>query len=90
MRRHDHVIRGSNPLAGCNLQEEGEGFEPSVDHKAHNGFRDRPVQPLRHPSELVQSVAILGRLPMSRRREAALAGPAPKNCLSDQVRRATK
>jgi hypothetical protein len=30
---------------------EGEGFEPSVDRKAHNGFRDRPVQPLRHPSE---------------------------------------
>jgi hypothetical protein len=29
---------------------EGEGFEPSVDRKAHNGFRDRPVQPLRHPS----------------------------------------
>src|SRR5207244_11897908 len=32
------------------LQAEGEGFEPSVDRKAHNGFRDRPVQPLRHPS----------------------------------------
>ena len=33
------------------LVAEGEGFEPSVDRKAHNGFRDRPVQPLRHPSE---------------------------------------
>jgi hypothetical protein len=32
------------------LKAEGEGFEPSVDRKAHNGFRDRPVQPLRHPS----------------------------------------
>ena len=29
---------------------EGEGFEPSVDRKAHNGFRDRPIQPLSHPS----------------------------------------
>ncbi len=28
---------------------EREGFEPSV-RKAHNGFRDRPVQPLRHLS----------------------------------------
>ena len=37
------------------LIAEGEGFEPSVDRKAHNGFRDRPVQPLRHPSEVVQS-----------------------------------
>jgi hypothetical protein len=27
------------------------GFEPTVDETAHNGFRDRPVQPLRHPSE---------------------------------------
>jgi hypothetical protein len=33
------------------LSAEGEGFEPSVDREAHNGFRDRPVQPLRHPSE---------------------------------------
>src|SRR5256886_16662808 len=29
---------------------EGEGFEPSRDETAPNGFRDRPVQPLRHPS----------------------------------------
>ena len=34
---------------------EGEGFEPSVDRKAHNGFRDRPVQPLRHPSGELRS-----------------------------------
>ena len=26
------------------------GFEPTRDPKAPNGFRDRPVQPLRHPS----------------------------------------
>ena len=30
---------------------EGEGFELSEDRNAHNGFRDRPVQPLRHPSK---------------------------------------
>ena len=29
---------------------EREGFEPSV-RKAYNGFRDRPVQPLRHLSK---------------------------------------
>ena len=31
-------------------EAEGEGFEPSRDLAAPNGFRDRPVQPLRHPS----------------------------------------
>jgi hypothetical protein len=30
---------------------EGERFELSDDVTAVNGFRDRPVQPLRHPSE---------------------------------------
>ena len=29
---------------------EGVGFEPTRDLTAPNGFRDRPVQPLRHPS----------------------------------------
>ena len=32
------------------LQAEGVGFEPTNDLTAVNGFRDRPVQPLRHPS----------------------------------------
>src|SRR5207237_2379321 len=36
-------------------EAEGEGFEPSRDQTAPNGFRDRPVQPLRHPSERRQS-----------------------------------
>jgi hypothetical protein len=27
------------------LQAEGEGFEPSVDRKADNGFRDRAERP---------------------------------------------
>ena len=38
---------------------EGEGFEPSKDRKALNGFRDRPVQPLRHPSKAPASVGSL-------------------------------
>src|SRR5690349_13580586 len=29
---------------------EGEGFEPSMDVSAHNGFQDRRIQPLCHPS----------------------------------------
>lgn len=29
---------------------EREGFEPSVTRKSHNGFRDRPIQPLWHLS----------------------------------------
>jgi hypothetical protein len=33
---------------------EGVGFEPTVDQTADNGFRDRPVQPLRHPSEALR------------------------------------
>jgi hypothetical protein len=32
-------------------QAERVGFEPTVDRTADNGFRDRPVQPLRHLSE---------------------------------------
>ncbi len=32
------------------ISAEGVGFEPTKDPKALNGFRDRPVQPLRHPS----------------------------------------
>ena len=29
---------------------ERVGFEPTVARKGHNGFRDRPVRPLRHLS----------------------------------------
>jgi hypothetical protein len=29
---------------------EGEGFEPSRDETAPNGFRDRRIRPLCHPS----------------------------------------
>src|SRR5436190_15776713 len=31
-------------------QAEGEGFEPSSDVTARNGFRDRRIRPLCHPS----------------------------------------
>jgi hypothetical protein len=35
---------------------EREGFEPSVPRKRDNGFRDRPVRPLRHLSAIAMSV----------------------------------
>ena len=38
-------------LTVVNKFAEGQGFEPWVPTKEHNGFRDRPFQPLRHPSE---------------------------------------
>jgi hypothetical protein len=44
----EQIPRKSTKFA---LVAEGEGFEPSDDLAAVNGFRDRPVQPLRHPSE---------------------------------------
>jgi AcrR family transcriptional regulator len=34
----------------CSEVAEREGFEPSVPRKRDNGFRDRPVRPLRHLS----------------------------------------
>ena len=34
---------------------EGVGFEPTVPGKGYNGFRDRPVRPLRHPSAFARS-----------------------------------
>jgi hypothetical protein len=36
-----------NPAA----QAEGEGFEPSTSLTTRNGFRDRRIRPLCHPSE---------------------------------------
>ena len=36
---------------------EGEGFEPSSDPKARNGFRDRRIRPLCHPSGVRNRVA---------------------------------
>ena len=53
---------------------EREGFEPSVPSKGHNGFRDRPVRPLRHLSP--------GRAPIAQaagrcNRRAVAATPTP-------------
>ncbi len=41
---------------GANLLHlaEGVGFEPTVT-RSHNGFRDRPIRPLSHPSEFKAS-----------------------------------
>jgi hypothetical protein len=36
--------------SGISARAEGEGFEPSSDPKARNGFRDRRIRPLCHPS----------------------------------------
>ena len=47
--RHLGTVRGKGPVA------EREGFEPSVPRKGDNGFRDRPVRPLRHLSAIAQS-----------------------------------
>jgi hypothetical protein len=44
-------------------QAEGEGFEPSTDPEARNGFRDRRIRPLCHPSEPGQGTG--GRLAAS-------------------------
>src|SRR6266540_968230 len=38
-------------------EAEGEGFEPSSDPRARNGFRDRRIRPLCHPSGGRHSVA---------------------------------
>lgn len=32
------------------LLAEGAGFEPAIPRKGYTGFRDRPIQPLWHPS----------------------------------------
>src|SRR5262245_18901150 len=43
------VLTTPVPPSSCPLAE-GVGFEPTVPIAGHNGFRDRPVRPLRHPS----------------------------------------
>ena len=51
--------RGRGPACGATLranQTEGEGFEPSSDPEARNGFRDRRIRPLCHPSARRHSV----------------------------------
>ena len=38
------------------LEAERVGFEPTVAHTDHNGFRDRPIQPLWHLSGAVRII----------------------------------
>ena len=37
-------------------EAEGEGFEPSIRLTTDNGFRDRRIRPLCHPSERMNRV----------------------------------
>jgi hypothetical protein len=39
------------PIVTHGFLAEGVGFEPTVRRKANNGFQDRRLQPLGHPSE---------------------------------------
>jgi hypothetical protein len=64
-------------LSPRRLVAEGQGFEPWV--LAHNGFQDRPVRPLRHPSACEGTGGISrlrrdSRLHHSRRRSRAPSG----------------
>ena len=43
--------RNPAALLGIGLLAEGERFELSRDETAPNGFRDRRIRPLCHPSE---------------------------------------
>jgi hypothetical protein len=47
----------TSKTSGSRRVAEGVGFEPTV-RKAYNGFRDRPIRPLWHPSEALYSGAI--------------------------------
>src|SRR5262249_44163199 len=67
-------------IAAC--EAEGEGFEPSSDETARNGFRDRRIRPLCHPSAVQQGY--LGVAPLSG--EGGIrtleAGISPPNALA--------
>src|SRR5206468_6370903 len=47
------TMQGRNPLPVrlSALETEGEGFEPSIRQTTDNGFRDRRIRPLCHPSD---------------------------------------
>src|SRR3954470_17541517 len=47
---HAARLAGAAHLGAAGLTAEGVGFEPTSRLTTANGFRDRPVQPLRHPS----------------------------------------
>jgi hypothetical protein len=61
IRAYPAVLGGNVSLAGCSRlsrlvdgetawRTEGEGFEPSIRLTTDNGFRDRRIRPLCHPS----------------------------------------
>ena len=66
------------PRPAAAVMAEGVGFEPTV-RKAHNGFRDRPVRPLRHPSAAGLAAAPEGRRRPPRRQAGRFdpSGGAP-------------
>src|SRR5207302_2059129 len=64
--------------AVCVWMAEREGFEPSVPRKEDNGFRDRPVRPLRHLSVLSYMGRACRRCDPGRARTLAEASP-PRN-----------
>src|SRR5438067_1999297 len=79
-------------------EAEGEGFEPSSDLTARNGFRDRRIRPLCHPSVstdyldlVLRSGSSLGRRrpreQCSRHGLAAGAGPAARAARGGRLRR---
>jgi ketosteroid isomerase-like protein len=53
---------------------EGVGFEPTVPLAGHNGFRDRPVRPLRHPSVFESTVRCRRSHRVIRRSDGARRG----------------
>jgi hypothetical protein len=53
-RAHRRAFHRPNGVA---IEAEGEGFEPSIRQTTDNGFRDRRIRPLCHPSGAEESVA---------------------------------
>ena len=53
------LVEGSCLASPCSAiyLAEGEGFEPSIRLTTDNGFRDRRIRPLCHPSGAGESVA---------------------------------
>src|SRR5262245_33484786 len=78
----DHSVERQGPSRDFFFSAEGVGFEPTVDPRAHNGFRDRPVQPLRHPS--IKRVAPIGA-PSKQARLASARGSGLFEVLSEEA-----
>ena len=64
---------------------EGVGFEPTV-RNAYNGFRDRPVRPLRHPLRTGERVSRAVLAPEHADRPQRSQGrPRPRRAASSPV-----